>query len=133
MPRVRVVAVVVAVLLSAQVASAACVNRFVTRRDGPRQVVTLLTGKLTFQEAQGLAKTIQSKQAPPLEWVDDSGKTVAKQFGELKVVRPMPVGCDGKASGVVVIVTFPTSLVPSKKINVKLDAKSAVTFEQQAE
>ena len=133
MPRVRVIAVVVAVLLSAQAASAACVNRFVTRRDGPRQVVTLLTGKLTFQEAQELAKTIQAKQAPPLEWVDDSGKTVAKQFGELKVVRPMPVGCDGKASGVVVIVTFPTGLTPSKKMNVKLDAKSTVAFEQQAE
>ena len=133
MPRVRVIAVVVAVLLSAQAASAACVNRFVTRRDGPRQVVTLLTGKLTFQEAQELAKTIQAKQTPPLEWVDDSGKTVAKQFGELKVVRPMPVGCDGNASGVIMIAVFPSAQPPSKKMLVKLDGNNVVAFDEQAE
>jgi hypothetical protein len=114
-------------------ASAACMNRFVSRAERPHQVVTLLTGKLTFQEAQTLAKAIASKNAPPIEWVDDNGKTLAKQFGELKVVRPMPVGCDGKSSGVVMIVSFPTALTPSKKMNVKLDANTTVAFEQQSD
>ena len=128
------VAFIAILLVAAQIASGAvCVNRFVSRSDGPRQVVTLLTGKLTFQEAQALAKTIQSKQTPPLEWVDDGGKSISKQIGELKVVRPMPVGCDGKTSGVVMIVTFPTSVTPAKKMNVKLDTNTTVAFEQQAE
>ncbi len=134
MSRVRFGVVALILVFSAQLASAAvCVNRFVSRSEGPRQVVTLLTGKLTFQEAQQLAKTIQAKQSPPLEWVDDGGKLIAKQFGELKVVRPMPVGCDGKTSGVVMIVTFPTNVMPSKKMNVKLNAETTVAFEQQAE
>jgi len=132
MSKVRVTAVVFS-LLAAQLAhGAVCVNRFVSRAEGPRQVVTLLTGKLTFQEAQALSKAIQQNQAPPLEWVNDSGKSMFKQVGELKVVRPMPVGCDGKTSGVVMIVTFVTQLKPSKKMNVKLDANTTVAFEQQA-
>lgn len=131
MPRLRFIVLLVIVLLAAQVASAACVNRFVSRAEGPRQVVTLLTGKLTFQEAQDLAKAIQANQAPPLEWVGDSGKAIAKQFGELKVVRPMPVGCDGKTSGVVLIVTFPTTIKPSRKINIRLNPDTIVAFDQQ--
>ncbi|MGN6186800.1 MAG: hypothetical protein ACTHQM_24460, partial [Thermoanaerobaculia bacterium] len=110
----------------------ACMNKFVSRTERPNQVVTLLTGKLTFQEAQELAKAISAKQSAPVEWVDDAGKTMAKQFGELKVVRPMPVGCDGRSSGVVVVVTFPTGLVPSKKMNVKIKDQ-VVAFEQQAD
>ena len=133
MSRVRFAAVAV-LLLTAQLASgASCVNRFVNRAEGNRQVVTLLTGKLTFQEAQALSKAIQAGTAPPLEWVNDSGKTMYKQVGELKVVRPMPVGCDGKTSGVVVIVNFVTQLKPQKKMNVKLDANTIVSFEQQAQ
>lgn len=134
MSKVRIASAVVVLVLVAQIAAAAsCINRFVTRREGPRQIVTLLTGKLTFQEAQDLAKTIQAKQSPPLEWVDDSGKMIARQIGELKVVRPMPVGCDGKTSGVVMIVTFLSNIVPEKKMNVKLNADTTVAFEQQAE
>jgi hypothetical protein len=45
----------------------------------------------------------------------------------------MPVGCDGKTSGVVVIVSFPTSVTPTKKMNVKLNAETTVAFEQQAD
>jgi hypothetical protein len=134
MSRVRLAALFCFLALTAQAASAAqCVNRFVSRAEGPRQVVTLLTGKLTFQEAQELAKKIQSKQSPPLEWVDGGGKLIARQIGELKVVRPMPVGCDGKTSGVVTIVTFLTTIKPSKNINVKLNADTTVAFEQQAD
>jgi hypothetical protein len=119
--------------LAADIASAACVNRFVSRTERPQQVVTLLTGKLTFQEAQDLAAAIQKKQAPPIEWVDANGKSIARQFGQLKVVRPMPVGCDGKASGVVMIVSFPSSVVPSKTMHVKLNPDTTVAFDQQAD
>ena len=122
-----------ALALVAGNAYAACMNRFVSRSERPHQVVTLLTGKLTFQEAQDLAKAISAHQSPPIEWVDESGKTVAKQFGELKVIRPMPVGCDGKSSGVVMIVSFPTSMMPSKKMNVKLNGDTTVAFDQQSD
>ena len=105
-------------------------NRFVRRSEGPRQVMTLLTGKLTFQEAQELAAAINGKKAPPLQWVDDSGKLIATQLGELKVVRPMPVGCDGKPSGVVMIVTFGSVNQPSRKMNVKI-GEGVVQFEEQ--
>jgi hypothetical protein len=122
----------IVILSLAPSAFAACVNRFVSRTERPHQVVTLLTGKLTFQEAQDLAKAIAAKQSPPVEWVDDNGKTMARQFGDLKVVRPMPVACDGRSSGVVLVVTFPTGIVPTRKMNVKFK-DALVTFEQQAE
>src|SRR6266568_7525979 len=80
---------------------AACLNKFVRRTEGTRQVMTLLTGKLTFQEADALAKAIASKQAPPIEWVDDGGKTIARQLGDMKAVRPMPVACEPRTSGAV--------------------------------
>lgn len=107
-------------------------NKFVARTERPRQVITLLTGKLTFQEAKDLAKAIDGKSAPPIEWVDDSGKTIAKQLGSLNVVRPMPVGCDGKTSGVVVIATFLAVNPPAKKMYVRLNPDTIVSFEQQA-
>jgi len=131
--KIRFSASVAACLLVANAASAACVNRFVNRTERPRQIVTLLTGKLTFQEAQALSASILKKTSPPLEWVGDDGRTIAKQFGELKVVRPMPVGCDGKTSCVVMIAAFATSVVPSRKMLVKLDPETMVTFDQQAE
>jgi len=112
-------------------ASAACMNKFVARSERPHQVVTLLTGKLTFQEAQALAAAIQKKQAPPVQWVDANGRTISSQFGELKVVRPMPVGCDGRASGVVVIATFPNAVPPVRKMMVKLGDDNVVEFEEQ--
>ena len=115
---------------SVQPASAACMNKFLRRGEGPRQVITLLTGKLTFQEAQALAAAIQANKAPAIQWVDDKGREIARQFGELKVVRPMPVGCDGKASGVVAIVTFPTPQQPSGKMSIKLDADTVVVFDE---
>jgi hypothetical protein len=131
--KIRVAIPVLACLLAANVASAACVNRFVSRTERPRQVVTLLTGKLTFQEAKDLAVSIQKKQAAPLEWIGADGKAIAKQFGELKVVRPMPVGCDGKSSGVVMIVSFATGSTPAKTMMVKLTPETTVTFDQQAQ
>ena len=126
-----VIAGLLMLVLAADV-QAACVNRFVRRSEGPRQVITLLTGKLTFQEAQELAAAINDKKAQPLQWVDDAGKLIATQVGELKVVRPMPVGCDGKASGVVMIATFGSVNQPTRKMNVKLDATNVVRFDEQS-
>ncbi len=124
----------VASIVALPASAAVCVNKFLSRSEGAaKQIVTLLTGKLTFQEAQDLAKAITAKSAPPFEWVDDKGKTIARQFGELKVVRPMPVGCDGKTSGVVVIATFQTLSQPSGKMMVKIDANTTVTFDEQKE
>jgi hypothetical protein len=133
-PSVRFTLLAVCLAFVADSASAAtCVNRFVSRTERPRQVVTLLTGMLTFQEAQELARAIKAGQSPPLEWLQENGTVVARQFGDLKVVRPMPVGCDGKTSGVVLIVQFPTGITPSKKMIVKLDGKTTVAFDQQAD
>jgi hypothetical protein len=108
-----------------QASAAVCVNRFLSRSERAKQIVTLLTGKLTYQEAQDLAKSAK------IEWVDDKGKTIAKSV-ELRVVRPMPVGCDGKTSGVVMIATFVSMQPPSKKMNVKLDGTNTVTFDEQS-
>lgn len=130
--RLLIIAFAAVVMSLPHEAGAACMNKFVRRTEmGTRQVVTLLTGKLTFEEAKALAAAINAKSAPPLEWVDDGGKLIARQFGEMKVVRPMPVGCDGKPSGVVVIVTFVTGNTPIKKMSVKLDANTIVPFEEQ--
>ena len=108
-------------------------NRFLKRTESSsaRQIVTFLTGKLTFQEAQALSKAIIAGQAEPLEWVDEKGKTLAKQTGELRVVRPMPVGCDGKTSGVVIIATFLAVRPPTGKMHVKLNPTTTVVFDEQ--
>jgi len=44
----------------------------------------------------------------------------------------MPVGCDGRASGVVVVVTFISVNTPRTKMIVKLDANTTIAFEEQA-
>ena len=120
-----------AVLLASTANAGPCLNKFIHRSDGPRQTITLLTGKLTFQEAQQLSADIASQKAAALAWVDDSGKAIARQYGELKVVRPMPVGCDDKPSGVIMIATFATVQKPSKTLNIKLAPDTTVQFEQQ--
>lgn len=106
-------------------------NKFVRRTEGARQVMTLLTGKLTFAEAEALSKAISEHQSPPIEWVDEKGKTIASQLGPMKAVRPMPVACDARASGSVILVTFQSAAPPSKKMRVKLDANTIVDFEEQ--
>lgn len=113
--------------------AAPCINKFTRRSDGARQNLTLLTGKLTFQTAQQLAAAIRQRKAEPLEWVDESGKTIGRQFGELKIIRPMPVACDANSSGVIMTVTFASANPPSRKIFVKFDSKTTVAFDEQAE
>ena len=127
----RSAAFVTAFSLLAVPANAACVNRFTVRTERPRQIVTLLTGKLTFQEAQDLASSIRKKSSKPLEWVSPEGKTVAAQYGDLKVVRPMPVACDGKASGVVMVATFANPQAPTDKLHLKLSDGTVIAFEAQ--
>ena len=131
--RIRLSLLVCAVILVAGRSNAACVNKFTQRVDGPRHIVTFLTGKLTFQSARALASAIRDGKAAPLEWVDSSGRSIARQFGDLKVVRPMPVGCDGNPSGVIMIAVFPAAQPPSRKMLVKIDANNVVAFDEQAE
>ncbi len=131
---IRIIAALLLVAFGTRDSFAACVNRFIARSERPRQIVTLLTGKLTFQEATTLAAAVNSRKAPVLEWVAADGTRLAKQMGELKIVRPMPVGCDGKASGAIMIVTFaPMAAPPQKRMFVKFDANTTVMFEQQTQ
>lgn len=123
---------VFAFVIASESSAAVCVNKFVAKPESGRQNVTLLTGKLTFQEAQALAKAIKERKAEGVEWVDEKGKTVARQFGDLNVVRPMPVGCDGRASGVVMTVTFFTAVKPARKMFVKLGPETIVEFDEQS-
>lgn len=127
----RPLPILLALALAPSIVHAACLNKFVRRTEGTRQVMTLLTGKLTFQEADALSKAIAAKQAPPLEWVDDAGKVIARQLGDMKAVRPMPVACDNRTSGSVINVTFQSAAPPVKKMRIKLDANTIVDFEEQ--
>lgn len=131
--RIRLSLAVCLLVLVAGRSGAACVNKFTSRVDGARHVVTLLTGKLTFQGAQALAAAIRDGKAKPIEWVDSSGKSIARQFGDLKVIRPMPVGCDGNPSGVIMIAVFPAVQPTSRTMYVKLNPNNVVEFDQQAE
>lgn len=119
-------------LVASETRAAVCVNKFVARSESGFQNLTLLTGMLTFQEAQALAKAIKERKSPGIEWVDEKGKTVAHQFGDLNVLRPMPVGCDGRASGVVMTATFFSAVKPAKKMFVKLDTETTVEFAEQS-
>ena len=126
--------VLLTVCLASTASGAPCVNKFTHRsRGGSQHTITLLTGKLTFQDAQALAAAIHDKKAPPIEWVDAKGKNVSTQFGDLKVIRPMPVACDDNASGVIMMADFPTLQQPGRTIRIKFDAKLTVDFEEQSE
>lgn len=128
-----IVTVICAHLLAAPAAEAACINKFTHADKGPQHTLTLLTGKLTFQDAQALAVAIRDGKAAPLEWVDSRGKAIATQFGELKVIRPMPVACDANASGVIMMATFATVQTPSSKIWIKFNPQLTVEFNEQSE
>lgn len=120
----------VALLLS-QPARAACVNKFTHRDQGPRRTLTLLTGRISYQNALALAAAIREGKLPPIQWLSETGRTIAKAFGELKVVRPMPVGCEGNSSGVLMIATFAAVQKPEKKVIIRFDPDTIVTFDEQ--
>lgn len=112
-------------------ASAACVNKYFAQKEGPKVLVTVLTGMLSYPEAYQLAQAVNDKSAPPPEWVDEKGRTIAKHIGEMKVIRPMPVSCEGKASGVVLTTTFLVGRTMSGRIYIKFDANTTVALEEQ--
>ena len=113
-------------------AALACMNKFIAQKDGPKYVVTVLTGKLSYSEAYALAQAVNSQKAAPPEWVDEKGKMIARHFGEMKVIRPMPVACDGKSSGVVLTTTFLATRPPSGKMYMKFDERTTIALEEQA-
>jgi len=43
----------------------------------------------------------------------------------------MPVACEPKTSGSVIMVIFQSALPPAKKMRIKLDANTVVDFEEQ--
>jgi len=128
--RLTIVALTAA-LLSETAAHAACVNRFTQRPAGRGHVITLLTGKLTYQAAKDLSVAIRDGKASPIEWVSESGKALGTQFGNLQVLKPMPVSCDSSPSGVVMAITFVGGSSPARKILIKFDSNTTVVFEEQ--
>ena len=108
-------------------------NRFIAQKDGSKVVLTVLTGKLTYAEAYELAQAVNAKSAPPPEWVEEKGKSIAKVLGDVKVIRPMPIACDGKTSGVVMSMNFLATRAPSGKMFLKLDDKTTITLEEQTQ
>ena len=121
-----------ALLVCVAPAEAVCVNKYLIRSEGVKRSMTLLTGMLTFPEAQELSKAIRANKKNPLEWLDTNGKVIAKQIGDLKIVQPMPVSCGDKTSGVVMSWTFMSAFAPTKKVKVKIDAETIVDFDEQA-
>ncbi|MGZ8781694.1 MAG: hypothetical protein ACXW31_17385 [Thermoanaerobaculia bacterium] len=134
MTRVRVPLFVIPVCLILALpasATAACVNKYVAQKSGNRLSLTLLTGMLNFDDAKKLAEEIDSGAHAPLAWVDDDGNVMARQFGALRVVRPMPVACEKKTSGVVVQAVFVSVKTPSKIVRIAFDPDKTIGFEAQ--
>jgi len=125
-----VVLLSVAMMFLSESVHAACMNKYVARAEGNKKILTLLTGKLTFAEAQELAKAVSAKSRPPLAWVDEGGKTIAESSA-VEAVRPMPVACDDKPSGSVINVTFLTFATPGKGLMIKFSEDLIVYFDEQ--
>lgn len=129
--RVLLPAVFLCVLGFASPAFAACVNKYVAQKSGNKLSLTLLTGMLDFEDAKKLSEAIEKGSREPLAWVDGDGKVIAKQWGQLKVVRPMPVACGEKTSGVVVLAVFPTVNTPRKIVTIRFGPDLTVDFQAQ--
>ncbi|HUP64695.1 MAG TPA: hypothetical protein VM557_05395 [Thermoanaerobaculia bacterium] len=131
-PGRRLLRALTLLLLIGSVASAStratCVNKYVHRKSGPRVSFTLLTGMLNFEEARTLANAIAEGEKSGIEWIHPDGKVIARQFGDLKVVRPMPVACEGKGSGVVLQAVFATAVSPGERVRVRFDESLEVDF-----
>lgn len=105
-------------------------NKYVSRAEGNKKVVTLLTGMLTFAEAQELGQQLSTKSHAPVEWVDDNDKALASA-AVFQPVRPMPVKCADKPSGSVVNVTFLTAATPGSTMRIKFSETLTVDFTEQ--
>jgi hypothetical protein len=126
--KIRILAVVLTIL-AAHSAIAACLNRYVAQRDGAKNTVTILTGRITYTEAFERVQAVSNGAAAP-EWVDENGKTIMKLVN-LKVIRPMPVSCDEKTTGVVLSTTFLSPRAVTGRIYIKFDEKNTVALDQQ--
>ncbi len=123
--RVALATVLVSIAL-AHPAAAACVNLFhVNAGAAPSQRITLLSGKITYEEAQGL-----SGKRASVTWVDEKGTPIV-DAAEVRVMRPMPVSCDGKTSGVVMEAKFITIRRPAKTMLVRLGDGAPVEFAER--
>jgi hypothetical protein len=129
--RLRHLSVLLFVTAVADAASAACVNKYIAQRDGSRYILTVLTGKLSYPEAYSLAVKVNNHTVPPPAWVDEKGKTIAKHIGEFKIIRPMPVACDERTSGVVLSTNFLSTRAPAGRIYIKFDDTTTIALEQQ--
>jgi hypothetical protein len=129
--KIHLLLVVLLTLMIGRDAPAACVNKYIAQKDGARYILTILTGKLSYPEATALAAAVNKRTAPPPLWVDEKGKTIAKHIGEFKVVRPMPVACDDKTSGVVLTTNFLVARSPSGRIYIKFSDSITVALESQ--
>lgn len=112
-------------------ADAACVNKYVHRKDGQGKItLTVITGKLTFAEAQKLVADVAGKKTE-IEWTDKDGKTIVKALAGASAVRPMPVACDGRKSGSVLSASFLRPSAPSGTIYLKLGNSDVIAFDEQ--
>ena len=105
--------------------------KYIAQKDGARYILTVLTGKLSYPEAFALASAVNNRTAPPPLWVDEKGKTISKHIGELKIIRPMPVACDDKTSGVVMTMNFLVARPPSGRIYIKFSDTTTVPLQEQ--
>lgn len=112
-------------------ARAACLNRFVVQSQNNKRILTLLTGELTFPEAKELARAVQAKEVGAIEWIDASDKVIVAG-SRFSVVRPMPVSCGDRSSGVVATLELLTFSTPSKTMRLKLPDGRKVTFIEQS-
>lgn len=131
MNRLLPIAVISAALLSASAAHAACVNKYVHRKDGQgRMALTVITGTLTFAEAQKLVADVAAKKTE-IAWTDKDGKPIVTALPGASAVRPMPVACDGKPSGSVLSVSFLRPSAPNGTIYLKFGSGEVVAFQEQ--
>lgn len=118
-------------MLFAAAAEAACVNKYVYRRDSRGRItLTLVTGKLTFAEAQKLVADFEAKKAD-IVWTDSEGKTIVSALPGAAAQRPMPVGCDGRTSGAAMAISFLRPTAPSGTIHLRFGDGAVVAFEEQ--
>jgi hypothetical protein len=129
--KIRLLFTLLLALTIGRAASAACTNKYIAQKDGARYILTILTGKLSYPEAYSLAIRVNNRTAPPPAWVDEKGKTIAKHIGELKIIRPMPVACDDKTSGVVLTTNFLVARPPSGRIYIKFSDTTTVLLQEQ--
>lgn len=122
---------VVTIALMTGDASAACLNRFVVQSQNNKRILTLLTGELTFPEAKELARAVQAKEVGAIEWIDASDKVIVAG-SRFSAVRPMPVSCGDRSSGVVATLELLTFSTPSKTMRLKLPDGRKVTFVEQS-